>query len=155
MRPRLGAAFAFSTASSILSAPTEPASTKHVTPSARHAAGQFLRAGRVRVDVDQSRHDQLAARVDRLQALSRDIGFDGGYFSTCDRDVAYLVQLGGRIDHSSAFDHEVVRSGECARNRRQHRESCTCRMEKVTSSHHGGSPLLRLSSAGSGRPTRG
>ena len=64
---RFGAAFATATISSIRSAPCEPASTSDVTPSARHKPRVFLLAAGVRVDVDEARHDQLAARVDRLR----------------------------------------------------------------------------------------
>src|SRR5262249_6134104 len=63
------------------------------------------------VDVDQAGGHDLAARVDRLGGVARNIGFDRRDAAGGDRDVAYGIESDRRIDDAAALDNEVVGRG--------------------------------------------
>src|SRR6202035_5995372 len=52
--------------------------------------------------------DDLAPRIDRLNGIARDVGFDRGNFAACDRHVAYRVESGGGVDDATSPDDEIV-----------------------------------------------
>ena len=93
------------------SAPAEPASIQPVTPSRSSSRRAFRVASRVRMDVDQAGHDELAARVERRGRLGGERGFDGRDSAGRDADVADGVEPQRRIDDAPAFDDEVVAAG--------------------------------------------
>ena len=74
---------------------------------AQQHAGTFQVAARMRVDVDQARHDELAAGVERRGALGRERGLDGRDSARRDADVAHGVEPQRRVDDAPAFDDEV------------------------------------------------
>ncbi len=85
-----------------------------------HHSRPIAGAGRVRMNVDQPRHDELAARIDRRGCRACNAGFHRRDPPRCDRHVADAVEMQRRIDHATALDHEVVRrcGGERARPER-------------------------------------
>ena len=60
------------------------------------------------MDVDQARDDELAARIDGVGGVSRDVGLDGGDAASRDRHVADRVEPDGRIDDAPAPDDQVI-----------------------------------------------
>ena len=93
---------------------------------AQQHARAFHVAARMRMDVDQSGHDELAARVERCGRLGGERGFDGGDSAGRDADVAHGVEPERRIDDAPAFDDEVVAAGlraepACCREQRRAR----------------------------------
>ena len=84
----------------------------------------FRVASRMRMDVDQAGHDELAARVERRGRLGGERGFDGGDSAGRDADVADGVEPQRRVDDAPASDDEVIARGlraEPARSREQRR----------------------------------
>ncbi len=71
----------------------------------------FRIASRMRMDVDQSGHDELAARVERCGRLGGERGFDRRDSAGRDADVANGVEPQRRVDDSPAFDDEVIAAG--------------------------------------------
>ena len=71
----------------------------------------FRIAARMRMDVDQAGHDELAARVERCGRLGGERGLDGRDSAGRDADVANGVEPQRRIDDAPAFDDEVVAAG--------------------------------------------
>lgn len=75
----------------------------------------------MRMNIDQSRQDQLAARIDRLNRGAFEIGFDGCYMTVDNPDIAYGIEATRWINYVAAFNNQIVfsRTGrECARNSR-------------------------------------
>jgi hypothetical protein len=62
----------------------------------------------VRVNVEQTGDDELAARVDHVGGISRDAGSDCGDASARDRHVADRIEARGGIDDATTFDNQVV-----------------------------------------------
>ena len=60
------------------------------------------------VDVDQSRNDELAAGVDGLGGIARDIFLDRHDPAAGDRNIPHRIEAGGRIDHASTLDDQIV-----------------------------------------------
>jgi hypothetical protein len=79
----------------------------------------------VGVNIDEARHDQLAARIDRLRgAVRRNIGADRGYAAGSDRHVADRIDPQRGIDHATALDNEII--GRCRRLRRAGEDRRAC-----------------------------
>jgi hypothetical protein len=68
----------------------------------------ILDTRRVGMDINQPGHYQLAARVDRVDGVGRDIGRDSHNPALRDRHVPYRVQLTRRIDDVSTLDDQVI-----------------------------------------------
>src|ERR1043166_1257573 len=97
----------------------------------------LLGAPGVRVDVDQPRCDDLAARVDRLAGVALDGRPDRGNAAAADRKIADQVEADRRIDDASFADEKVIRlRREYRRNPRQQRSTCD-RGCKPASTDHG------------------
>ena len=112
---------------------------------ARHSVGEadrprILGAGSVGVDVDESRHNELAARIHRFSAVRRDAGGDCRDAAAGDRHVADRVDARRRIDDAPAPDDQIVSRRERGRNAGEHRGACCRRIEKLSPGHHGLSP---------------
>jgi hypothetical protein len=60
------------------------------------------------VDVDQTRRDDLAARIDRVRGFGRNIGVHRGDFARGDRHVADRIEPDRRIDDTPASDDEII-----------------------------------------------
>jgi hypothetical protein len=74
------------------SAPWDPASIQPVTPSLSSSVTDPPSNGRVRMDVDQAGHDQLAACVDHLGSGAGDSGAHGGNAAAGNRDVTDRIE---------------------------------------------------------------
>jgi hypothetical protein len=82
----------------------------------RHAVLQeqrraFLATAGMGVDVDQSWSNDLAARIDRLGGVARDVGLDRDDLAASDRNVAYRVEPNRGVDDAPALNKEIV--GRC------------------------------------------
>src|SRR6185369_16132739 len=100
---------------------------------------------RVRVDVDEPGHDELAARIDCRGRLACDAGLDRCDPALHDPDIARGVEPQRRIDHAAALDHEI----ETRVDREHARAEChgrRCRRRgrtEFTSIEHRSSPPPR------------
>ena len=74
----------------------------------------FLAAAGVGVDVDQARRDDLAARIDRIGGVARDVGLDRHDLAAGDRHVADRVEPDRGIDDAPALDDQTRRSAASA-----------------------------------------
>jgi hypothetical protein len=92
----------------------------------------------VGVDVDQPRHDEQAASVDRLRGIAGDAGLDGREAALRNRDVTNRIDPKRRIDDPSSFDNQIVRRGLCERVRTasDQRSACGRYLEKPASVYH-------------------
>ncbi len=62
----------------------------------------------VRVEVDQSRRDQLAGGIEHAQrARRRNLGFHRLDHAIADADIAPAAQRLARIEHIAALDHKI------------------------------------------------
>jgi hypothetical protein len=64
------------------------------------------------VDVDQSWSNDLAARIDRLGCVARDVGLDRDDLTVGNRNVAYRVEPNRGVDDAPALNKEIVGRGE-------------------------------------------
>jgi len=60
--------------------------------------------GSMGVDVDQARGDDLAAGIDGIGGIARNISIDPGDLARDDRHVADGIEPDRWIDHAPAFD---------------------------------------------------
>src|SRR5262249_54356394 len=60
------------------------------------------------VDIDQSRSNDLAARVDRLGGVARDVGLDRDDLAAGNRNVADRIEPSRGVDDAPALDKEIV-----------------------------------------------
>jgi len=93
----------------------------------------------VGVDVDQARGDDLAARIDGLGGVGRDVGLDRRDPAAGDRHVAHRVKPDGRINDAASLDDEIVGRGGGRRNAGEQRGAGA---DKLASVHHGSSPVF-------------
>ena len=73
------------------------------------------------MNIDQSRQDQLAARIDRLNRGAFEVGSHACYVTLDNAYIAYGTQSTRWINYVAAFNNQIVfrRAGrECARNSR-------------------------------------
>ena len=74
----------------------------------------------MQVDVDEPRHDELAACVERFSAgVDREVATDGGNLAVTDRDVGRAVEARRRIEDAPAANHEIVVRREQRTRRRE------------------------------------
>ena len=64
----------------------------------------FLAAAGMGVNVDQARRNDLAARIDRLGGVARDVGLDRRDLAAGNRHVADGIEPDRRIDDAPALD---------------------------------------------------
>src|SRR5262249_57702185 len=76
--------------------------TRHAVLQAHRRA--FLAAAGMGVDVDQARHYELAARVDRVGRAFGDVRGDGCDLAGADSDIADSINADGGIDYTTALD---------------------------------------------------
>ena len=57
------------------------------------------------VDVDQSRSNDLAARIDRLGGVARDVGLDCDDLSASNRNVTYRIEPNRGVDDAPALNN--------------------------------------------------
>ncbi len=108
---------------------------------ARHAVLQgqwrpFLAAGGVSVDVDQTRRDYLAARIDRVEGALRNVGLYRHDAAAGDRHVADRVEPDRGIDNAPPLDKQLVGLRKRIRNAGEHRSACGRCGYKLTPVHH-------------------
>jgi len=60
------------------------------------------------VDIDQSWRNDLAARIDRLGGVARDVGLDRDDLAAGNRNVAYSIERKRGVDDAPALDKEIV-----------------------------------------------
>ena len=112
--------------------------------------GAFHVASRVRMDVDQARHDELAACVEHARAAGIERGLDGGDAARGDPEVAHGVEPKRRIDHATALDHEVEPRGLSSRAGVGEHHGARGAGHEVASSQHAITPWQSRSSLPSG-----
>ena len=91
------------------------------------------------VDIDEARHDQLAACINSLDSAAVEVGRDGYYVTPCNRDIPYSVQPTRGINYTTTSDNQIVFSRlgrECTRysGDRSHGDAC---VEKLPAVHIG------------------
>ena len=92
----------------------------------QHEPGSLGGARGMRMDIDQARDDELAARIDAVSGVTRDVRLDGGDPPSRDRHVADGVEPDRGIDDTSAPDNQVIPGPlrrECSRCAREHRRA--------------------------------
>ena len=57
------------------------------------------------VDVDQPRSNDLAARIDRLGGVARDVGLDRDDLAGGNRNVAYRIEPNRGVDDAPALNN--------------------------------------------------
>ena len=110
----------------------------------REANPRHLGRARVRVDVDETGHDQLPGGIDdRPGARSSDVGLHGRDAASADGDVRDPIEPARRVDHPSAFDENVenvqVVGGlrrEVRAVRKPHQAGGRRRAEEIPSGQH-------------------
>ena len=107
--------------------------------------GAVFDARGVAMDVDQTRHDDLASRIDGFRRVLRNVGPDGRDAAIGDRHVADCVKPERRIEHAPALDDQVV--PRCCREDVEHagehsraRSGCPSKLAPVH--HHRRPPEL-------------
>ena len=68
----------------------------------------FLATAGMGVDVDQPRSNDLAARIDRLGGVARDVGLDRDDLAGGNRNVAYRIEPNRGVDDAPTLDQEIV-----------------------------------------------
>jgi hypothetical protein len=68
----------------------------------------FIAAAGMGVDVDQSWSDDLAARIDRLGGVARDVGLDRDDPAAGNREVACRIEPNRGVNDAPALDQEIV-----------------------------------------------
>ena len=79
----------------------------------------------MQVHVDEPRHDELAARVERFSAgVDHEVATDGGNLAVTDCDVGKAVEARRGIEDPPAANHEiVVRRQQRTRRRERSRDA--------------------------------
>ena len=139
-RPSSAPPLAMAAPWSMASAPNDPASTQPVTPSEQAERRPFLGAGGVGVDVDQARRHDLAARIDGLGRVRRDVGLDRRDAAGGDRHVAHSVDAERGVDDAPALDDQVIGRRKGVRNTGEHRGASGGRAQKIAPGQHDRSP---------------
>jgi hypothetical protein len=88
----------------------------------------------MRVDIDKTRSNELARRVEGFRCISgRNAGIHRCNLATADRNVHHAIEPLARVENSASFDHEVIlwrslKGNTTSEDRRGH--------EKLSSIHH-------------------
>jgi len=87
------------------------------------------------VDIDQSRSNDLAARIDRLGGVARDVGLDRDDLAAGNRNVADRIEPSRGVDDAPALDNEIV--GRRASFWNVGEQRSRTRAHELASVHHG------------------
>src|SRR5215831_9281556 len=91
------------------------------------------------VDVDQSWSNDLAARIDRLGGVTRDVGLNRDDLAAGNGNVAYRIEPNRGVDDAPALDKEIV--GRRASFWNMGEQRSPTRAHELASVHHGRQPL--------------
>jgi hypothetical protein len=91
----------------------------------------------VRVDVDQSWGDDLAARVNRVDGVAFNVDVNGGDLTASNRYVADCVDPNRGVDNAPALDNQIVSRRERRRNAGEQRSAGGAGIDKLASVDHG------------------
>src|SRR3954447_24535711 len=88
------------------------------------------------MDIDQSRQDQLAARINDLDSGALDVGLNRRYTTIDNRKIPRSVNPPRRINHAATLDNQIVfsrlrRECPCRSGSRFHDRACVQELTPV------------------------